>query len=37
MKIGVVIMLVEVAQLGRALSFQEIQWTARLVEQLGFD
>jgi alkanesulfonate monooxygenase SsuD/methylene tetrahydromethanopterin reductase-like flavin-dependent oxidoreductase (luciferase family) len=37
MKIGVVIMLVELKDLGRALSFPEIRHTASHCEELGFD
>jgi alkanesulfonate monooxygenase SsuD/methylene tetrahydromethanopterin reductase-like flavin-dependent oxidoreductase (luciferase family) len=37
MKIGVVIMLVELQDLGRALSFPEIRNTASQCEELGFD
>ena len=37
MKIGVVIMLVELKDLGRALSFTEIRRTASHCEELGFD
>lgn len=37
MKIGVVIMLVELKDLGRALSFPEIRQTASHCEELGFD
>jgi probable F420-dependent oxidoreductase len=37
MKIGVVLMLVELKDLGRALTFQEIRATARHCEDLGFD
>jgi probable F420-dependent oxidoreductase len=37
MKIGVVIMLVELRDLGRALTFPEIRATASRCEELGFD
>lgn len=37
MKIGVVIMLVELKDLGRALTFHEIRSTALRCEELGFD
>lgn len=37
MKIGVVIQLVQLSDLGRALSWSEIKQTAQLVEELGFD
>ena len=37
MKIGVVIMLVELRELGRALTFPEIRLTATRCEDLGFD
>jgi alkanesulfonate monooxygenase SsuD/methylene tetrahydromethanopterin reductase-like flavin-dependent oxidoreductase (luciferase family) len=37
MKIGAVIMLVELKDLGRALTFPEIRSTARHVEELGLD
>src|SRR5512136_3172101 len=37
MKIGVVIMLVELKDLGRALTFREIRATASHCEELGFD
>ncbi len=37
MKIGVVIMLVELGDLGRALTFPEIRLTASRGEELGFD
>ena len=37
MKIGVVIMLVELSDLGRALTFPEIRAVATHCEELGFD
>jgi len=37
MKIGVVIQLVELSDLGRALSWLEIKNTVQMVEELGFD
>jgi probable F420-dependent oxidoreductase len=37
MKIGAVIMLVEISDLGRALTFPEIRATAKRCEELGFD
>src|SRR5512146_1112399 len=37
MKIGVIIMLVEIRELGHALSFKQIRTLAHRAEELGFD